>query len=150
MHRREIAGWTGVYAFWVLSVAIGIGLFLVSRQTVGIVVEIAGADDLARTAIDRFYLFFAAIALIVVIVFLEHYYRTGFQKGRLLVRVARVVGIELLILTVLHVIPQLVLGWYGGWLQRLVILAEGAGGFALLGVSLRDKRKRRGSTKRGG
>ena len=143
MQGREAAGWTGVYAFWVLSVAIGIGLYLVSRQTVGIVVEIAGAGDLARTAIDRFYLFFAAIALIVVIVFLEHYYRTGFQKGRLLVRVARVIGIELLVLAILHTIPQIVVGGYGSWIERAVILLEGAGGFALLGVSLRSRQKER-------
>lgn len=143
MHRREIAGWIGVYAFWVVSVAIGIGLYLVSRQTIGIVAEVAGADELVRTAIDRFYLFFTAIALIVVIVFVEHYYRTGLRKGRLLVRVARVVGIELLVLTALHTIPQVVVGGYGSWIERVVILIEGAGGFALLGVSLRRRQKER-------
>lgn len=148
MHGRDILGWIGVYGFWLLTIALSIAVYLVGRQTVGIVVEVAGADELVRTAVDRFLLFFLTIVIIVVIVFVEHYYRTGLVKGRLLSRVARVVGIELLVLTLLHVIPQLVLGWYGGWLQRLVILVEGAGGFALLGVSLRLKQKRTGSTRR--
>ena len=149
MHRREIAGWIAAYGLWVLSVAIGIALYLVSRQTAGIVMVVAGADELVRTAVDRFFLFFAAIALIVVIVFLEHYYRTGYLKGRLLTRAARVVGIELLVLAALHTIPQVVVGGYGSWFERAVILAEGAGGFALLGVSLRGRRTRGGAGRRG-
>lgn len=140
MQKSDILGWAGVYGFWVVTIALAILILIVSRQTAGIAAEVAGLDPQARTLIDRVILFVVAVMVVVLIVFIEHYYRVGLGKGLLLKRASRVLGIELLVLAVLHTIPQLLLGLYGGWLQRGVILVEGAAGFALIAVSIRLKR----------
>lgn len=137
MQRREIWGWAAVYGLWAVTVALGIVLLIVTRQSLGIVLEVAGTDEMAVMALDRFFMLFVSLAVVVVIVFAEHYYRVGYGRQLLLPRAARLIGIELLVLMVSHTIPQLVLGAYGSWLIRLVILAEGAAGIALIAVSVR-------------
>jgi hypothetical protein len=140
---KTILGWIGVYGFWILAVALGLLFFLVSRQSLAIVMEAFGVADTARVAIDRFFMLFVALVIVVLIVFLEHHFRVGREKGRLLSRAARAIGTELLVLMVFQLAPALLLGGFGAVLPWVVVGVQGAVGVGLLVGAVRLRRRSR-------
>ena len=142
MTIRRAASWTATYAAWLLSCGLGVVIQLLLRQTLRIAADLAGAGQLAVTVIDRFVLLFAAIALIAVIVFTEHYLREGLRKKRIGERVAGVFGIELLTVFVLHSFITTAVGMGVQPVQWALLAGEAVGGTALVVYRRQLRRKR--------
>lgn len=92
------------YLFWAISVAIAIAILLASRSSVMVVLGLTSWDRYFEHAINQFGFLFLAIFGLAVIVFTEHFYRTGVEKNRLFARFFLITFLELLSLAVVHLV----------------------------------------------
>jgi hypothetical protein len=141
-HTKEplnsIGDWIAVYGLWLAGCAVAFLLMIALRQMILTWLDVAGADELTRTAVDRFGFFGLSIFCLFIIVYLEHYYRTGHGQGLLYIRFTRSLGIELFLLGAMHFTSMaLVHVSSASWAEILVPLAEGIAGLSLTVVSFR-------------
>ena len=116
------------YLLWAISVVLAVVDLLVWRSSAMIVLGMTPWDRYVEHAINQFSFLLLAIVGLGVIVFTEHHYRTGVEENRLLPRFLRVTFIELLVLTLAHLvwlIGEVVLGFYAP-LTVGIVLAEAA------------------------
>lgn len=90
------------YLLWALSVAAAITVLLSSRSALMIALGVTPWDRYFEHAINQFGFLFLAIFGLAIIVFTEHFYRTGVEKGRLFIRFFFVSFWELLVLTLVQ------------------------------------------------
>jgi hypothetical protein len=103
------------YLLWAISVVMAVVDLLVLRSTAMIVLGMTSWNRYVEHAINQFSFLFMAIAGLGVIVFTEHFYRTGVEKNRLVVRFLRVTLIGLVIFSLAHLIRligEIVLGFF--------------------------------------
>lgn len=103
------------YLFWFISVALAFVALLASRSSITITLAATGWDRYVIRALNQFGFLFLAIFGLAVIIFTEHYYRTGVEKNRLVARFLLITLLELLFLAFMHLsglISQLVLGFF--------------------------------------
>lgn len=90
------------YTLWVVSVALAIMVLLSWRSSAMIILGVTPWDRYLEHALNQFGFLFLAIIGLCVIVFAEHYYRTGVEKERLFIRFFFITFIELIFLTGAH------------------------------------------------
>lgn len=90
------------YVLWAVSVAAAITILLSSRSSLMIALGVTQWDRYFEHAINQFGFLFLAIFGLAVIVFTEHFYRTGVEKGKLFSRFFLMSFWELLVLTVVQ------------------------------------------------
>lgn len=90
------------YLLWAISVAVAVTALLSSRTSLIIAFGVTQWDRYVEHAINQFGFLFLAIFGLAIIVFTEHFYRTGVEKGRLFMRFFLVSFWELFILTLVH------------------------------------------------
>lgn len=132
MNRDDGLGLLGVYGLWAVSVLLSFGLLLMSREAFFIAYDVLGLHEFARVALDKFLFLFAALGVVVVIVFLEHYYRTGLGRRRLIERFFRATGIELLVFFGIQAFIEVAIGGGGRLLLRGIISIQGLAGIAFI------------------
>jgi hypothetical protein len=124
------------YLLWFVSVALAITVLLAWRSSAMIVLGVTQWDRYLEHALNQFGFLFLGIFGLTVIVFTEHYYRTGVEKAQLYVRFFWVTFIELAVLTVAHLVRL-----FGGMLLELPLMATlpfvaGELGFCILAFLL--------------
>jgi hypothetical protein len=92
------------YLFWALSVVVAFTGLLVSRNTVMLALGATGWDRYFVHAINQFSFLFLAICGLAVIIFTEHFYRTGVEKNRLFARFFLITMLEFSFFTFLHLV----------------------------------------------
>ena len=90
------------YLLWAISVAVAVTALLSARTSLIIAFGVTQWDRYVEHAINQFGFLFLAIFGLAIIVFTEHFYRTGVEKGRLFMRFFLVSFWELLLLTLVH------------------------------------------------
>jgi len=90
------------YLLWAVSVVLAIVVLLSWRSSAMIILGITPWDRYLEHALNQFGFLFLAIFGLAVIVFTEHFYRTGVEKGRLFLRFFWISFVELLFLVVAH------------------------------------------------
>lgn len=103
-----------------------------------------GWDRYFVHALNQFGFLFIAIVGLGVIVFTEHFYRTGVEKQQLFVRFLLITALELLFLTLLHLaglISEIVLGLFAP-ASLFIVVGEGLLALALYWVYRRFSNQR--------
>ncbi len=90
------------YLLWAISVVIAIVALLASRSSVMIALGVTQWDRYFEHAINQFGFLFLAIFGLIIIVFTEHFYRTGVEKHQLFARFFLITFLELLFLSLVH------------------------------------------------
>lgn len=100
------------YLFWIITIALAFVGLLASRSSLTITLAATGWDRYAVRALNQFGFLFLAIFGLGVIIFTEHFYRTGVEKQRLFARFFLITALEMLFLTLMHLaslLSQLIL-----------------------------------------
>lgn len=111
----SIARYALAYLFWAISMTLAFVALLVSRSSIMMTLGATGWDRYFVHALNQFGFLFLAIFGLAVIVFTEHFYRTGVEKNRLFARFFLITLLELLFLTLMHIsglISQVILGFF--------------------------------------
>ena len=130
-----------VYVMWVLVLALGIWVLLVSRDAiVGVAslvfVQVSSARAWRISAVEKYYVLGAGFVWLGLMVFSELYFRNGVRRGRLVPRIARVLGAELLALSVFDAILFVTQGLPAeAWLRWLILGSELVFGVICLAVA---------------
>lgn len=90
------------YLLWAVSVALAIMALLTWRSSAMIILGVTPWNRYVEHALNQFGFLFLAIVGLCVIVFAEHYYRTGVEKWRLFMRFFGVTFTELLFIAAAH------------------------------------------------
>jgi hypothetical protein len=100
--RSNGQGWGVVLSYLLAAVtgAVGLGLWLLGRSLILELLQATGISVWAWGAIDKFGFLFLAIAWLVLVLFSQHYFESGFGVGRLWRRFFRVLGAEALTLAI--------------------------------------------------
>ncbi len=106
------------YLLWAVSVALAIIGLLAWRSSAMIVLGVTQWDRYVEHALNQFGFLFLAIFGLSIIVFTEHYYRTGVENGRLYLRFFWITFIELAVLSIAHLVRLL-----GGMILDLPLMA---------------------------
>ena len=131
------------YLCWVITVAFAFLALVVSRTSIMLTLGATGWDRYAVHALNQFGFLFMAIVGLGVIVFTEHFYRTGVEKQRLFARFLLITTLELLFLTLLHLaglISEIVLGIFAT-ASLFIVIGEGVLALVLYGVYRRISRQ---------
>lgn len=141
MQIRKTSEYLLAYALWVVTSALGIFVgFWAVRDVLGAMAEFVTLGTLwgipsqrlqvvfARNAVDRFSIIILGVSAVILVVVVEHYYRTGVDEGRLLRRFVNATAIETGILFTalgLQTVLASVMGLFTIWsiLGPLLILA---------------------------
>ena len=129
----------GMYLLWVITIALGFWLLLVSREAFLMGAAFYVGDDIVRGWQVRFLdkAVFIAAGLFVIILFTltEGYLRGGLEKQDLFKRFAKITGIELLLIFVFDILLVLMQGaTAGSWLRWLIVFIELALGIAFFRI----------------
>ncbi len=106
------------YLLWTVSVALAIVTLLAMRSSAMIALGVTPWDRYVEHALNQFGFLFLAIFGLTVIVFTEHYYRTGVEQGRLYLRFFWITYIELAVLLFAHLVRL-----FGGMALDLPVMA---------------------------
>jgi len=101
---QSTSRYTLAYLFWAISVAGTVALLLAARSSVMVVLGVTQWDRYLENALNQFGFLFLAIFGLGVIVFTEHFYRTGVEKNRLLARFLLITFLQLLLFTGMHLV----------------------------------------------
>lgn len=113
------------YLFWTITVALAFVALLLWRSSAMIVLGVTQWDRYLEHALNQFGFLILAVVGLAIIVFAEHFYRTGVEKLLLLRRFFLLTGIEVLIISLAHLVQwggRLMLGIPGSPLVFLVEL----------------------------
>jgi hypothetical protein len=136
------------YLMWVVSMLLGILFLVMGRTTFPVFLGSALAESAfdARQwaiAIDRIFTLVVGMALVVNMVAVESYFRAGVKPGDLTRRLARVFGIQLLLLFIADGAQQLMMiSAFISWPRIAVLLLELAAGLFLTIYSFRVQPKK--------
>lgn len=97
------------YLFWAISVALAFVALLLWRSSAMIALGVTQWDRYLEHALNQFGFLILAIVGLTIIVFAEHFYRTGVERLHLLRRFLLLTGIEVLIIALAHLVQ-----WVGG------------------------------------
>lgn len=100
------------YLFWAISVAGAVALLLAARSSVMIVLGVTQWDRYVEHALNQFGFLFLAIFGLGVIIFAEHYYRTGVEKNQLFTRFLLITFLQLLLFTGMHLVRIIGVGLF--------------------------------------
>lgn len=115
------------YLCWLLTVAFAFLVLIVSRTSIMLTLGATGWDRYAVHALNQFGFLFMAIVGLGIIVFTEHFYRTGVEKQRLFARFLLITTLELLFLTILHLaglISEMILEIFAP-ASLIIVIGEG-------------------------
>ncbi len=107
MKIRQVSKYVLAYSLWVVSSAVGLSvawmirnayLLVVGAMTMGLLQQGTPSERFQvppmRNAVDRFGIVILAVAMVVVVVFVEYYYRTGVDEGQLARRFVLATAVE--------------------------------------------------------
>lgn len=106
------------YLLWAVSVTLAIVALLTWRSSAMIVLGVTQWDRYVEHALNQFGFLFLAIFGLSIIVFTEHYYRTGVEQSRLYLRFFWVTFVELMVLLFAHLVRL-----FGGMVLGLPMMA---------------------------
>ena len=113
---RRIPGYILVYVLWAVTAIAGalVGYWARNAWLTSLVISSLDRTErdvrarfyagLQARAVDAWSAFIMVLALVVVVVFVEYYYRTGFRQGKLWSRFFLVTAIEIGVLFVSHTV----------------------------------------------
>jgi hypothetical protein len=140
---KEFSRYTLAYVLWVVSFIMAGGIGLIARESfVNLLAFLAlpatkgdkAADfymGLQIRAAETWSYVFLGFLVVVVIVFVEFYYRAGAAKGHLLVRFLVVTAVELGLLALAHLSNFIIVmslgsnNWLGAFLPLIEIMVTG-------------------------
>lgn len=134
------------YLMWFIFFLLGVLFLLVSRQGVLGILGNYSRGNLQRIMeaqlIDKAYLLVVGLALLILMIVVEDYFKKGAQKGLLAVRIPKVMGLEILFLFGAHLL-LVILGLLGtlSGLQLLLMAIEFLGGVCLLWFGVKPRGK---------
>ncbi len=137
-----------IFIAWLVVSALGAWIFVITREAMLSVLSTFYVRESAPRAwrvrfLDRAYFIVAGLAYMVFIFAIDGYLRGGLPKRDVLRRLARVLGIQLLVLfpfdLTTYLLQRSLLGQWG----EVVLVIEILGGAALLFYSVRAKRSKR-------
>jgi hypothetical protein len=149
MKTKMVLTYLFAYLMWVLSMALGVLFLLLGRTTFPFLIGsmLAESDFDARQwaiAIDRIFTLLAGMGLVFNMVVVENYFRSGVKRKDLTRRLARVFGIQLLLLFIADGTQQLLLASYTvNWPRLALLLLELAAGLFLTIYSYKVRPKKR-------
>ncbi len=128
------------YLLWLITSAIAVLGATVLRSTYQILLAFDFSQRYTARAVDDFSVLVIGIGLVVLVIFVEHHYRTGVPKGQLWLRFCWLTFVELGLIALLHVVQfgvalryqkfdtttlligagELVLALITGWLYRFL------------------------------
>jgi len=112
------------YLLWAVTVVLGVLDAMVIRDTYKYALDTTSWHRYTLNAIDKVATVLLALALVIMLIFWEYYYRTGVQRGRLLERFCLMTAVESGLLFLSHVISFA--------LQRSLGLVNGVSPYLLL------------------
>jgi len=123
---RKVSGYIVAWGFWAFTSALGvlIGFWAVrdainaiaAAMTMGAMQGTSAQQfqaPLVRGAVDRFSVVVLGVLSVLLVVAVEHYYRTGVERGQLLKRLVLVTAIESGVLFAALAIQAIYLGMLG-------------------------------------
>lgn len=122
---RQTFSYGAAYALWLVTIAGAIVLGMSVRTTYQLALSQIGWDRYSVSAIERFATVFLALALVILFIYTEHFYRTGVAKQRLWLRFSRLISIGLQLFAVIQGL-RVVLEWSSGffsWFTFLLFVA---------------------------
>lgn len=103
------------YLFWAVTAALAVVDLLLWRTAVMVVLGMTPWDRFVEHALNQFGFLLLAFVGLAVIVFAEHYYRTGVEKNCLFPRFFLLTLIGMIVLALAHLvrlIGEIVLGFF--------------------------------------
>ncbi len=113
---KDASRYVLAYLLWAVSIVLSAFIGLVARDVLfnGLVVSMAGNAGQSKSAdfylglqlrgVEPWSYVILGIAVVIVVVVLEHYYLEGARKKLILPRFLKVTGIEIAVLAVVHMI----------------------------------------------
>jgi hypothetical protein len=152
MNMRLVLGYIAAYIFWIVSMLLTVLFLIMGRTTFPFILGSMMAESTfdARQwalAFDRIFTIVVGMGLVANMVVVESYFRNGVKTGDLMRRIARVFGIQLLLLFVADASQQFMLLRIAFFSNRLILLfLELAAGlfFTIYSFKMRPKKKTRG------
>lgn len=132
------------YLCWLITVAFAFLVLIVSRTSLMLTLGATGWDRYSVHAFNQFGFLFMAVVGLGIIVFTEHFYRTGVEKQRLFARFLLITILELLFLTFLHLaglISEIVLDLFAP-ASLIIVISEGLLALVLFWVYRRIRHQR--------
>ncbi|MCD6284316.1 MAG: hypothetical protein J7M39_00190 [Anaerolineae bacterium] len=136
MEERRWVDYIPAYLGWAVVAALGVWLMLISRNSfLGVLSAVYVRDSIQRAWQVRFLdkVYFIAVGMLwtIVAVITEAYFRRGAGRPGLGQRIAKVVGIELLLIFGADLLLLILQGFnVGMWQRWLIVLGELALGIA--------------------
>jgi hypothetical protein len=140
---RRILGNVLLYVLWAATTGLAVLMLFVGRSFYLALLGVLGVGYWSWRFLDKALLILVAIGILSLVIASEAYYAHGLAKGRLLMRAARIMGIELLALSGFHLFLASLAGRH--WVSAptfLFGLLEGVVGIPLLVISLARKTPR--------
>ncbi len=134
MKEKMFGRYLLAYLFWLISIGVAMLAALAILDTSVYAMAAAEWGRYQIQAVRQFTLFILGIILLALLVFSEHYFRTGVKRKRLLERFARLTGLYLLVMAGFHGLYATISTTLGtpSWFHLIsfvVELAFGATGF---------------------
>jgi hypothetical protein len=136
MEERRWVDYIPAYLAWAVVAALGVWFMLISRNSfLGVLSAVYVKDSIQRAWQVRFLdkVYFIAVGLLwtIVVVITEAYFRRGAGRPDLGQRIAKVVGIELLLIFGADVVLLILQGFnVNVWQRWLIVISELALGIA--------------------
>lgn len=132
---------------WLIVSALAFWILVVFRQALLSLLSTFYVRDSAPRAwraglVDRVYVLVAGLLYLIFILAMQEYIRMGITNNDVLRRLARLVGIELLVLLPIDVTTSLLQRSFANPVGLLLFVVEIFGGGALLAYSIKAKHKR--------
>ena len=136
MLKKRWFGYISAYFFWAVSLALLTWFLILARNTLPAWVEVAISNNptLARqlaVILDKVLILVGGIGWLVFLIVIEQYFRKGIARGKLWVRIARVLGILLILIFLVDgsqvLLSQILITMWTNWLILLLELALGVG-----------------------
>lgn len=90
------------YLLWLITSAVAVIGATVLRSTYQILLAFDFSQRYTARAVDDFGVLVIGVGLVVLVIFVEHHYRTAVQKGRLWLRFCRLTFVELGLIALFH------------------------------------------------
>ena len=127
---------------WAVSIIMGLFFLLLSRDSLfGLLQVYFVQGGYQRGAEAKFmnqvYLLVMGFVVLIAMIIVEEYFKVGVQKGKLLKRVAKIMGIEILLIFAAHVASSVLMGF--SFLVVLVLVLELGVGVGLTWFGVKSK-----------
>jgi hypothetical protein len=144
MNKQNWAKYLIAYGMWAVFILLGILFLVVSRNSLGEYLNsyyIQGNFQHGKEAqfINQAYFLIISIVLLIVVIVVEEYFKNGARKDKLASRVARVIGIEILVICAVSTANAFMLGFSP--LILLMLVGELALGAALVWFGFKVQKK---------